>query len=97
MNTDMKPNITITVQGQCSERKYELAKDIAQFLKTRGYGKVTLSGIDDGNHIKGVIRTEKVNIEVIPFPRRPHPEPIIEELNKKFDKKREIHIQEEIP
>ena len=82
----MKTHITITIQGHSSESKYQLAKSIGQFLKTRGYGKVTISGLDDGDHLKGIIKTENVNIEI---------KPKLQDLAKNFSNELS-HICEEL-
>jgi hypothetical protein len=48
MKKDKKPNIVIDISGNCSTQKYELAKEIGQYLKDKcGFGQVNL--LSDGD------------------------------------------------
>ncbi len=60
----MKTNLTITIKGECSEPKNELAESIKQFLKDRGYGEVLVSGSSDDEPYDGLLSFESVRIEI---------------------------------
>lgn len=46
--------------------KSELAKDIGRFLKEMTFGQVNITGSDDGDHYKGLLKDETVEIRVVP-------------------------------
>ena len=59
-------NITITIEGCCSMTKSELAKDIGEFLKGMTFGQVKITGADERDYYKGLLRDETVEIRVVP-------------------------------
>lgn len=58
----MKSNLQISIKGRCSESKNDLAKDIKEFLISRGYGEVNIVGEDKEYPYDGLLMDESIEI-----------------------------------
>jgi len=60
-------NIRIIIDGCCSMRKSDVARNIGKTLKEMSFGKVSVTGTDyKGDYYKGVLMDDIVEIQVVP-------------------------------
>jgi hypothetical protein len=62
MSKSTKSNIVISITGQCSESRNDIAEAIKQLMLSRGYGKVSISGEDNKCPWDGLSMDESIEI-----------------------------------